>query len=99
MAVAVAVFPDSLPVSEGNGDRLRLHAVRTANNDGSQAATITPEEIPILVEQANVVFCSAGIEFRFDPVRDFERRNDTLLNNHFTLWVDPADYTGPDGSP
>ena len=45
---------------------VRIHAIRTANTDGTQAATITPAQIKLLVDQANVVYYSAGIEFQFD---------------------------------
>jgi hypothetical protein len=60
--------------------RVRIHAIRTANSDGSEAATITPEQVGRLVEQANLVWWSSGIEFQFDPAKDFEHRNDTTLN-------------------
>jgi hypothetical protein len=36
--------------------RVRIHAIRTADSDGSEAATITPEQVGRLVEQANLVW-------------------------------------------
>jgi hypothetical protein len=78
--------------------RLRIHAIRTANNDGSNAATITTNDVQLLVDQANVVYHSAGIEFVFDPVQDFETRNSTLLNQDFTSTANGANYT-IDGTP
>ena len=60
--------------------KVRIHAVRTANTDKSDAATITPADISKLVAQANVVWYASGIEFVFDPAKDFEHRNNTNLN-------------------
>jgi hypothetical protein len=79
--------------------KLRIHAIRTADNDGSNAATITPNQIRTLVEQANSVYYSAGIEFEFDPETDFEHKDATILNRHFTLLEDPKDVTSPDEEP
>ena len=60
--------------------RVRIHAIRTANTNGSDAATITPEQVKKLVDQANLVWWPSGIEFQFDPAKDFEHRNNTTLN-------------------
>ncbi|HOW67590.1 MAG TPA: hypothetical protein P5186_27750 [Candidatus Paceibacterota bacterium] len=79
--------------------KLRVHAIRTANDNGSEAATITADEVKLLVDQANVVYYSSGIEFVFDPAQDFETRNSTLLNHDFTTTVNGALYTHKDVEP
>lgn len=79
--------------------KLRIHAIRTANNDGSQAGTITPQQIRTLVDQANVVYYTAGIEFLFDPASDFEHKDSTVLNHHFTVLDDLTHFTDPDEEP
>lgn len=65
--------------------KVRIHAVRTANDDQSQAAEITPEQITSFVNQANMVYWKAGIEFVFDPAKDFEHINRTQLNQDCDL--------------
>jgi hypothetical protein len=60
--------------------RVRIHAIRTANTNGTEAATITREQVKKLVDQANLVWWPSGIEFQFDPAEDFEHRNNTALN-------------------
>lgn len=65
--------------------KVRIRAIRTANDGQTQAATITPAEIKKLVDQANMVWWSSGIEFLFDPAKDFEHRNSTLLNQDCSL--------------
>jgi hypothetical protein len=78
---------------------LRLRAIRTANDDGSEAATISPANIAKLVDQANAVWAGAGIQFVFDPAMDFEVRNNTVLNHDFTVKGDPATFASPDKAP
>jgi hypothetical protein len=60
--------------------KVRIHAIRTANDNGSQAATITPDQVKTYVDQANLVWWQSGIEFLFDPKTDFEQINLTNLN-------------------
>ena len=79
--------------------KLRIHAIRTANADGSEAATITPEQIGQLVTQASLVWYSSGIEFQFDPSVDFEHRNETLLNQDSSHDAFNANVTNPDWDP
>ncbi len=60
--------------------KVRIHAIRTANTNGSEAATITTQQVKQLVDQTNLVWWSSGIEFLYDPDKDFEHRNNTALN-------------------
>ena len=59
---------------------LRLTAILTANDDGSQAATPSPSAITTSVNLANEVFNPHGVNFVFDQATDIYRFNDDLLN-------------------
>ena len=50
----------------------RIHAIRTADDDGSEAAVQTPDQIEKMVNDCNNVYSSAGIQFVFDKQKDFE---------------------------
>jgi hypothetical protein len=65
--------------------KVHIHAIRTANDAGTDAAIIKPEEVKAFVDQANKVYWPSGIEFVFDPTKDFEHRNSTLLNQDCSL--------------
>ena len=99
--------PDLALTGSGIGERaggrrvyeIRLHAIRTADDDGSHAATILPEEVTRLVDAANRVYEDAGIRFRFDPDTDFETRRDTLLNQDRIVRGDPAAFRSREAPP
>lgn len=78
---------------------IRIQAIRTANDDGSQPATATSNDILNLVNGANTIFNQAGIRFLFDPVTDFETINSTLLNQDFTLLEDISRFTNIEEEP
>ncbi|UCG26009.1 MAG: hypothetical protein JSW55_08515 [Chloroflexota bacterium] len=66
---------------------IRITAIRTANDDGSEPATISPEDISTYIEKANDAFSRTGVHFLFDPCSDIipgPESNDvlksTLLN-------------------
>ncbi len=79
--------------------KVHIHAIRTANDNGTHAATISPQEIKRYVDQANRVWWSSGIEFVFDPDKDFEHRDSTLLNYDCTLDDYWENFRDPDWSP
>jgi hypothetical protein len=78
---------------------IRLHAIATANNDGSDASPFTATAVQNRIAGINEIFYKAGIEFEFDPDTDFEQIDATVLNKYFTLLEDPADYTDPEVKP
>jgi hypothetical protein len=78
---------------------LRIHAIRTVNDYQTDAATITPQQIKALVDQANLVYHSAGIKFLFDPEKDFEQRNSTLLNQDCSLANFGQNVSNPNWDP
>jgi len=65
--------------------KVRIHAILTANSDGTDPVTISPQQIKQLVDQTNRVWWSSGIEFLFDPEKDVEMRNNTLLHQKLSL--------------
>jgi hypothetical protein len=77
---------------------VRLVAILTANDDGSQAATPNPTAIATSVELANEVFNPHGVNFLFDPATDIYRFNDDLLNRDCSR-RDHEVYTNPDVDP
>jgi len=67
-------------------DRIRIHVIPTANDDGSQAAVISPDQIQAAIPILNAIYNTADIEFTFNPDDDFEpHRHSTLLNHDATL--------------
>ena len=64
---------------------LRVHAVLTANDDGSKAATITPEQVQNQIDNANDIWAGAHVVFDFDPADDIFTVNQTSLNNDCTI--------------
>jgi hypothetical protein len=73
---------------------LRVIAVLTANDDGSEAATVTADQIRQSVLLANNVYNPHGINFIFDPATDVYQRNSDLLNHDFdrndnNVYADP----------
>jgi Polyglycine hydrolase-like, structural repeat len=76
----------------GHVDPVRVHAILTANDDGSQAATATPADIQDGVARAKTILAAAGIELTFDPQSDISRMNSTLLNHDCTP-IPGADLT------
>jgi hypothetical protein len=78
---------------------IRIHAIRTANDDGTEAATIRPSEIARLVRVTNEIYAPAGIRFAFDAAADFETRCDTRLNQDLVVLRDPALCRRPEVPP
>jgi hypothetical protein len=77
---ATALSPLQTPIY------IPIYAVRTADDDGTHAATVTAAKVQQLVANANPLFAPAGIQFTFDPAQDFPPiTNNTLLNQDCTL--------------
>jgi hypothetical protein len=60
--------------------RLRIHAVKCSDADGTNAAQITAQQAHQWVAQANAIYSAAGIVFDFDPVADWEELKNTSIN-------------------
>ena len=58
--------------------KLRIQAILTANDDGTEAATISSGQIKDLVDRANEIYSSAKIEFQFDPAKDLPQKMNPL---------------------
>ncbi len=71
--------------------KIRIHAIKTANDDGSQAAVQTPDQIEKMVSDCNNVYSNAGIFFSFDKQKDFEFQKNSLLNHDITYPSDVKD--------
>ncbi len=69
----------------GQPDPVRVHAILTSNDDGSQAPTVTPTEIWIALANARPILAAANITITFDPNSDVSRMNSTLLNHDCTV--------------
>ena len=77
-----------------NHHRIRLLVVATANDDGSDVAAVTPEQVAARLAVVNTIYATAEVEFAFGAA-DFLRVNSTLLNRDFTLLEPPN--LGADG--
>jgi len=66
--------------STSTATQIHLHVVVTANDDGSQAGTMTDSAIASGIQKANQQFLEAGIHFTYTPAADKETKNNTLLN-------------------
>ncbi len=64
-----------------NTFRLRLHAVKCADDDGQRDTAVTPTEFAQWVARANITFARAGIAFEFDPASDWEVQSKTAFND------------------
>ncbi len=62
------IFPDPNP--ELSLFTVHIEVVRVANDDGSDLANISPDEIIRLVDKANEIMAPASIRFIFDPQTD-----------------------------
>ena len=72
---------DNFSVSMTPVITLTLQAVRVADDGGGRQTHITPEEVQQWVTFANSVWANAGIQFAFEPSRDFVDVRSTLVNN------------------
>jgi hypothetical protein len=75
-------------------DQIRVQIVATADDDGSNAASISPQDVASQLAVVDQIFAPADIRFVFDPARDFVRISSTLLNQDFSLMEPPN--AGPD---
>jgi hypothetical protein len=78
---------------------VRIHAVLTAEDDGTFKATATGAQIAAAVEHANETWDGAGLVFDFDPATDIETRNSALLRGDCTPTLDPAAPDACDEAP
>jgi hypothetical protein len=60
--------------------RLRIHAIKCTNANGSRATAITPAQVQTWVDRTNEVYASAGIQFDFDPETDWQVIANDVLN-------------------
>jgi Pregnancy-associated plasma protein-A len=79
--------------------QIRIQAIATANQDGSQGSTLAASDLITPIKEANEVFAKAGIEFLYNPAQDFMSINNTVLNNTETILVDLEDFTNEDQGP
>jgi hypothetical protein len=74
---------------------MRVHAVFCADDDGSRRTDITPAEVQAWVNKANEIYVNANVHFDFDPSRDWETTNNTLINSlsgvNQSNWVQARD--------
>ncbi|MGB3018969.1 MAG: hypothetical protein WBC65_14270 [Ignavibacteria bacterium] len=64
--------------------KLRIQIIAPANDDGSDAANITPSQVSAKLETVNEILAPANIEFIFDETNDFLKIHSTLINREFT---------------
>jgi hypothetical protein len=76
---------------------VRVRAVVTSNDDGSDRCPATAPAIERSIAGANEYYATAGIRLEFDPAIDFEERAETLLNGDCA--VDPSAARTPAGAP
>jgi hypothetical protein len=77
---------------------IRIVAILTANDDGSQAATPSPAAIAKSVALANEVYNPREVNFLFDVATDIYRFNDDFLNRDCRR-RDHGVYTDPNVEP
>ncbi len=58
-----------------------IQALRVADDDGQNMANISPDEIIRLVNKANDIFAQAGIRILFDPQKDVDLVQSTVIAN------------------
>lgn len=58
---------------------VHIEVVRVANDDGSDLANITPDEVIRLVDKANEIMASSSIRFLFDPQTDVDIIQSTAI--------------------
>ena len=80
---------------------IRIVAILTANDNGSQAATPSPAAIAQSVALANEVYNPHGVNFLFDATTDVYRFNDDFLNRDCRrrdrgVYTDPTVEPGAD---
>jgi hypothetical protein len=68
---------------------IRVHAIAVADDNGSNAATITAALVASRLTTVTTIFAPAEVEFVFDAAADFTKINNTLLNREFTLLEEP----------
>jgi hypothetical protein len=61
--------------------RLRIHAIPLADDDGGRKYTFTLDNLIKGIARANQSLKLADVELVFDPTYDWKPRNDTKLNN------------------
>ena len=82
-----------------NTYQIRIQAIATANDDGSQGSSVTASALTTPIQEANVIFAAAGVEFLYDPAKDFMSVNNTVLNNTHTILGDLKEFTDPHHEP
>lgn len=79
--------------------QIRIHAIRTADSNGANRATILTAEIEDLIAQANTIFYRAGVEFLFDPATDLQDVDNSSLNRDVRPPNPDNTYTDPNHNP
>ncbi|MBI1742942.1 hypothetical protein HYR54_07725 [Candidatus Acetothermia bacterium] len=60
---------------------LRIQAIPLSDSDGGRAYSVTIQQVKTLINQANLAYAQAGIQFQFDEATDWEPMKDTQLNS------------------
>jgi len=82
-----------------NKYKIRILAIKTADDDGSHAASVSATKLAERIIRATEIFKKANIEFLFDPAVDIMEVKSTLLNRDITLYDDPKKYTSKSEKP
>lgn len=64
---------------------IRIQVIATANDDGSDAANITPASVTTQMSKVSEILSPSNVEFLYDKDKDFLKINSSLLNREFTL--------------
>jgi hypothetical protein len=82
--------------------QVRVHAILSANDDGSGGASdpnaVDANYLKQLIDTTNIIYKGVGVQFVYNPATDFQRVNSSLLNLDFTV---PAglNYDLPESQP
>ena len=79
-ATTTTTDPGPQPIVPDVARVVPLRPVLLSNDDGTDTAVVSPEEIVDWVLAANEVFAPARIGFSYDPTRDIDTIEDTLAN-------------------
>ncbi len=59
---------------------VRLQAIEVSDDDGTRTVKTSPQQVKLLVDQANKTFADASVRLLYDPDADFTTIKSTLLN-------------------
>jgi hypothetical protein len=79
--------------------KIRILAVKVANDDGSQPTPVSPNGIENLVNRANEIYEISRVQFLFDKQKDIVSINNTEINQDITILKDLTQFTSIDEPP